>query len=209
MTAWELDIRLIIAFLGPSLAFLVWIGQRFFEDRRKQRDSEREKNNLIRALYAEIDFNTSDMEVFLDQSPPTRKLRRAIKANRNLIPHVTDARHTAYYNNLIADLWVISDHLMAKIVLFYGQLEKIRVQVEGLNYPSFQTLSDDGRFFAVDVIRRSSLDALMSGRELLADLEYEYPHLGLHRHVRPEHESLEDLKQRWVNLDTKLVALKY
>ena len=72
-----------------------------------------------------------------------------------------------------------------------------------------RTLSDDGRFYAVDVIRRSSLDALMSGRDLLADLEYEYSHLGLHRHVRPEHESLEDLKQRWVNLDTKLVALKY
>ncbi len=208
MTAFDLDIRFILAFLAPSIAFVFWMVQRRFEDQRKQRDSLREKNNLIRALYAEIDFNTADMEVFLDKSPPSSVIRAALEKNVNLVPHVTDARHTVFYSNLIEDLWVISDHLMAKIVLFYGLLEKNRIQVEGLNLPSYKTLSTAGRFNAVDVIRRTLLDAWFAGHDLLQALEREYPELALERHLRLQDEGIIELKQRQIALDNRMSTLK-
>ena len=36
---------------------------------------------------------------------------------------------------------VISDDLMSQIVQFYGLLEKIKMQVEGLNAKSYSTLA--------------------------------------------------------------------
>ena len=199
----DLLLSLSIGALGPSVAFIAWWFQ-YSSNRQRQHDNELAKNNLVRALYAEIDFNTSDMEIFLKESANGVELWQAIKENIHLIPFVTDARHRAFYDNLVGDLWVISDRLMAKIVLFYGLLEKISVQVEGLNNPSYLTLSDEGRFRAVDVIKQTSLDALLTGRDLLFELEHEYTDLSLHRYIRPANESDSDLKLRSQEFERKL-----
>lgn len=208
MSALELDIRFILAFLAPSIAFGFWFVRRWFEDRRHRDDQSRRKNNIIRALYSEIDFNTADMELFLEKSPSAGVLKEALEVNPKLVPHVTDARHTVLYTSLIGDIYVISDGLMAKIVLFYGYLEKIRVQVEGLNYPSFATLSPNGKFNAVDVIRRSAFDAKLSGYDLLRALEAEYPKLNLRRHKRLEGESDETIRERKKAFEHKLSQIK-
>ena len=84
------------------------------------------QDNLVRAIYAEIDFNTTDMEIFLMKSPSLPVLRKAMVERDNLINHITDARHAWFYSSRISEMYVISDDLMSQIVQFYGLLEKIK-----------------------------------------------------------------------------------
>ena len=43
--------------------------------------------NLVRAIYAEIDFNTTDVEIFLTKSPSRPVLRKAMAERDDLILH--------------------------------------------------------------------------------------------------------------------------
>jgi hypothetical protein len=64
------------------------------EDRKNAHAKVLKQDNLVRAIYAEIDFNTTGMEIFLTKSPSLPVLRKAMAERDDLIPHITDARHT-------------------------------------------------------------------------------------------------------------------
>ena len=74
--------------------------------------------NLVRAIYAEIDFNTTDMKIFLTKSPSLPVLRKAIAERDDLILHITDVRQTWFYSSRISEMHVKSDDLMSQIVQF-------------------------------------------------------------------------------------------
>ena len=57
----KFTLSLITAILG----FGIWNIQRFMEDRKNANAKVLKQDNLVRAIYAEIDFNTTDMEIFL------------------------------------------------------------------------------------------------------------------------------------------------
>ena len=61
----KFTLSLITAILG----FGIWNIQRFMEDRKNANAKALKQDNLVRAIYAEIDFNTIDMEIFLTKSP--------------------------------------------------------------------------------------------------------------------------------------------
>ena len=85
----KFKLSLITAILG----FGIWNIQRFMEDRKNAHAKVLKQDNLVRAIYAEIDFNTTDMEIFLTKSPSLPVLRKATAERDDLIPHITDARH--------------------------------------------------------------------------------------------------------------------
>ncbi|MFW8637235.1 hypothetical protein [Cribrihabitans pelagius] len=176
-----METKLLIAVIGPTLGFFLWFGKRLFDDWRAARRARRDKRNLIRALYAEIDFNTRDMERFLAKSVSSEKLRATLEAYPKLIPHITDARHTEIYRTRIAEVHNVADGALFALVDFYGTLERIRVQVEGVNLPSYGTLTLEGRINAVEVIRRTAGTAQARGVSLLQRFERDFPDLGLHR----------------------------
>lgn len=163
---------------------LVWGIGRGWEVWTERQTNVQVQNNLVRALFAEIDFNQRDMERFLRDSPSAEVIRAAIAANPKLVPHITDARHTEIYRSRMGEIHNISDRILRQTVEFYGLLEKIRVQVEAVNYPSFKTLSTEGRVNAVDVIRRTAHHAAIRGDALLAGYDREYPNLQLERLAR-------------------------
>ena len=72
----------------------IWNIQRFIEDRKNAHAKVLKKDNLVRAFYAEIDFNTTDLEIFLTKSPSLPLLCKAMAERDELIPHITDALHT-------------------------------------------------------------------------------------------------------------------
>lgn len=162
----------------------------------------------MRAIYAEIDFNTTDMEIFLTKSPSLPVLRKAMSEREDLIPHITDARHTWFYSSRISEMHVISDDLMSQIVQFYGLLEKIKMQVEGLNAQSYSTLSASGRFKVVVLIRNTAEEAWLCGKDLLRGLEHAYHDLGLARYQRPELVDMTTLRERMVALETRIETAK-
>ena len=174
----KFTLSLITAILG----FGIWNIQRFMEDRKNANAKALKQDNLVRAIYAEIDFNTTDMEIFLTKSPSLSVLRQTMAERDDLIPHITDARHTWFYSLRISEMHVISDDLMSQIVQFYGLLEKIKMQVEGLNAKSYGTLGSAGRFKVVVFIRYTAVEAWLCGKELLRELEHAYTKLGLVRY---------------------------
>ena len=200
----KFPLSLITAILG----FGIWNIQRFMEDRKNPNAKALKQDNLVRAIYAEIDFNTTDMEIFLTKSPSLSVLRQAMAERDDLIPHITDARHTWFYSSRISEMHVISDDLMSQIVQFYGLLEKIKMQVEGLNAKSYGTLSSAGRFKVVVLIRNTAEEAWLCGKELLRELEHAYTKLKLVRYQRPELVELETLRTRMMALETRIEAVK-
>ena len=110
----KFTLSLITAILG----FGIWNIQRCTEDRKNTHAKVLKQDNLVRAIYAEIDFNTTDMEIFLTKSPSLPVLRKAMAERDDLIPHITDARHTWFYSSRISEMHVISDDLMSQIVQF-------------------------------------------------------------------------------------------
>lgn len=205
----DIDIRFFLVFLAPTLGFAVWFGKRWMEDRREQTRLKAAQDNLVRALYAEIDFNTYDMNVFLQKSPSQSVLREKLAADTQLVPHITDARHTEIYRNKINEVHSISDGSLQLTVHFYGLLEKIRVQIDGINLPSYRTLSLEGRLNAVDVIRRTAKEAELCGDLLLRKLESDHFELKLERFDRPSDRlSIEELSDRAIALQARLEAFK-
>lgn len=200
----KFTLSLITAILG----FGIWNIQRFIEDRRNAHAKVLKQDNLVRAIYAEIDFNTTDMEIFLTKSPSLPVLRKAMSEREDLIPHITDARHTWFYSSRISEMHVISDDLMSQIVQFYGLLEKIKMQVEGLNAQSYSTLSASGRFKVVVLIRNTAEEAWLCGKDLLRGLEHVYHDLGLARYQRPELVDMTTLRERMVALETRIETAK-
>ena len=204
MIFYKFTLSLITAILG----FGIWNIQRFIEDRRNAHAKVLKQDNLVRAIYAEIDFNTTDMEIFLTKSPSLPVLRKAMSEREDLIPHITDARHTWFYSSRISEMHVISDDLMSQIVQFYGLLEKIKMQVEGLNAQSYSTLSASGRFKVVVLIRNTAEEAWLCGKDLLRGLECAYHDLGLARYQRPELVDMTKLRERMVALETRIETAK-
>ena len=66
----KFTLSLITAILG----FGVWNIQRFMEDRKNAHAKVLKQDNLVRAIYAEIDFNTTDVEIVPNEEPVTARV---------------------------------------------------------------------------------------------------------------------------------------
>jgi len=92
----------------------------------------RRRSAFIRALFAEIEFNTDELRVFTAQRRPKADLEAFFAGGADRRPHITDARHTIIYQRNIDLISFVDDGLVRKIVAFYGELEKLKAQVDGL-----------------------------------------------------------------------------
>ena len=116
----KFTLSLITAILG----FGIWNIQRFMEDRKNANAKALKQDNLVRAIYAEIDFNTTDMEIFLTKSPSLSVLRQAMAERGDLIPHITDARHTWFYTHGFLKCMLSLMILCPKLCSFTGCWKK-------------------------------------------------------------------------------------
>ena len=177
----DIEAKFWIALITAILGFGAWFIKRLLDDRRDNLRDKVAQDNLVRALFAEIDFNTRDMEAFLQVSPPLSLIREKLEQNPRLVPHITDARHTEIYRGRLDQLHSVPDGALQRIVNFYGLLEKIRVQIEGINLPSYQTISVEGRLNGMRVIRKTAFKAKQCGEQLLEIFKQQYPELELER----------------------------
>ena len=165
-------------------AFVIWILTRWVESFRAWQRDRREKDNFIRALFAEVDFNTRDLEGFQMNSASLAHIEKALRADKALRPHITDARHTLVYASNIGKVHFLDDDLAARLVLFYGLLEKIKAQVDGVNLPSFATVSANGKIATIKELIENVKECEKAGNLLLSKLAESYPKLSLIRHHR-------------------------
>ena len=159
---------------------LLWFATRAYELWRRAQDRRAQREALIHALFAEIDYNTIDLEDFVRISRPTLEtLRTRFQQDPALVPHVTDARHTVIYRERIKEIHDIGERNIAQVVAFYGELEKIKNRIDAIQQASFLTISPEGRFQAIQRIYDRAEDAAERGRRLLEALARDHAHLDL------------------------------
>lgn len=162
----------------------LWVATQVYQLFRDLYRQRIEKINLVRALFAEIDFNTKDLHIFAKNSASLKDLERKLREDPVLVPHITDAHHTLIYKSNITNLPYISNTIIAQLVLYYGLLDKIKEQIDGLNQHSFRTVSAQGRYITIKRILDNVKECEAVGNEILLMFTISYKKLGLTRQYR-------------------------
>jgi hypothetical protein len=166
------------------VTILLWICSRAYDFWIKHVSRAAERNAFLRAIYAEVDFNTFDMTRFLDSTVSIDLLAPHLE-RADYIPHITDARHTEIYRSRITELDALSgrygrhENLVGSLVQFYGELEKVTQQIEGLSKPSFVQISPKGKAGTINRIYKTCAVCEGLGKGILSKMEKSYPRLGL------------------------------
>ncbi|MEM9717470.1 MAG: hypothetical protein AAF826_13225 [Pseudomonadota bacterium] len=113
----------------------------------------RERRNLVQALYAEIDFNTSELEVFLGSFGDMEALKQRIEDKATEIPHIADARHTIVYTQNVPRLGILKPAIISRLIEFYGLMNGIKEHIDSLNRTSYEKLQPEFKFKMVEHIK--------------------------------------------------------
>lgn len=172
------------AAVTASVSVVIWVATRLFDWIKDWRATRRENRNYIRALYAEIDFNTYDMELFQSQSASIKAVVDKVRSTQDFIPHITDARHTDIYRSDVSKITYVNNDLTGQLVCFYGFLEKLKTQIDGIHLKSFTLISADGREATIREIFKTVGECATLGQTILGVMELEYSALTLRRTQR-------------------------
>lgn len=178
--------------LAAAASILLWILTRWVEIIATWRRKRHYRAALIRSLYAEIDFNTRDLQFFIENSADLSAVEARLSQSPAYLPHLTDAHHTKVYSARIDDLHMLEDGLTARLVLFYGMLDKIKVQIDGINLKSYASVSVGGKMTVLRRIIANVQETEEQGQLILTLFAQKYPKYGLARHAR----RLTDTRQR-------------
>lgn len=191
---------------------LLWVASRGFDLWVSYRRRVADRDAFIRAIYAEVDFNTFDMTRFLDATVPVERLATLFE-NKDFVPHITDARHNDVYKSRINELhFVVAGQaddasLVGDLVRFYGELEKVVQQIEGLGKDSFKMISVPGKAATMAHIYNTCGACEQIGRKILSKMEVRFEHLRLSRNEAKEQVSgsnISELRQRLAALSSDL-----
>ena len=184
--------RTLAAFIAASVAIVLWVLTRLAEALFACQQERAARHGLVRALFAEIDYNARDLEIFIAESPSKEEIRDALDRKPDLVPHVTDARHMAFYRSRTLDLVRLDNGrltgesgLIPRIVHVYGLLGNIEARVEGISADSFRTISLDGKVRVMVGLKDAAEEAHVASINVMAAMQRVYPRLHLARYDRP------------------------
>lgn len=180
------------AFITAASAVALWMLTQWFELVTNWVRTRKAQKNLIRSLFAEVDFNTRDLEFFVRNSADMSAIEARLLEDKRYLPHITDAHHTIIYTANIENLHHLNNALAARLVLFYGLLDKIKAQIDGINLASFAAVSAAGKLTVVKRVTENVKECQTEGENILREFSKTYSKLGLTRHVR----RLVDTKQK-------------
>ncbi|KAB7616066.1 hypothetical protein F9L33_04710 [Amylibacter sp. SFDW26] len=172
------------AIITASASLFIWVATQWVRMLRNHYQRLAERRNLVHALFSEIDFNTKDLLFFVEKSVTLKQLETEFDKNPALIPHITDAHHTLIYTYNIDKLHYIDDHLITRLVVFYGLLEKIKEQIDGLNRPSYASISARGKYITLTSLLDNAAEAEKIGCSILKEFQDKYQKLNLTREFR-------------------------
>lgn len=180
------NVKIGTAILAGIVAIFLFILGKGYELTRDFLRIRRLRRNLIRALYAEIDFNTRDLTRFVNETDINYVIKR-LREDPDRIPLITDARHTLFYTSRLPEMQFVSNRVIGRIVHFYGRLERLRVQIESIGAEAYMTLDVDARIAVVQRVFKTANTCKNAGEGLMKAMENDYTGLHLERlRERPE-----------------------
>ena len=190
------------AAITAAVTITLWFANKVLERDAESKNRETARENFVRALFAEVDFNTRDMEEFISNPVSVNAVVTKVSSELTFVPHITDARHTEIYKSNIGLVNFAGDGYLAEIVYFYGLLERIKGQIDGVYLPSYINISGQGRANVINRIYDDARSCARSGEIILERMEHEYPGFRLKRKIRTTSAAASDasLKLRYDNL---------
>ena len=180
MTENHLSSAVDIGLLGAISALGLWFLSRTFEICHGLLNRRRGRSSVLRSLFAEVDYNTRDMEIFLEQSPQIEDIEVKLH-DSNFVPHITDARQTAIFHANLHLLHHMQDELIQDLVAFYGDLEKLRARIDGITKPSYKSISVEGQINVIRRIYDKCEECQKNGQRILCMMMKAHPNLKLER----------------------------
>lgn len=198
--------QLLGSLVAASTAFTIWILGQFIAIFAGFRKKAKEKEKFVRSLYAEIDFNTTDMSIFLASPISYETFRERVRENPEFTPHITDARHTHIYMKNIDSISATGSEYVGDVVYFYGVLDKITSKIDGIYLKSFTNISLEGKEGIIRSLYDHAEEAKLTGKNLLKTMERRYKNYKLKRKNRaiglPKAEN-ETLEQRYASFQSQ------
>ena len=161
-------------------AVALWVASRCIDYFNAIRRNKKIRSNLVRSLFAEIEYNTQDLKDFLNQSPNIEIFEEKL-IDPEFTPHITDARHTRVYRENISLLHNVKDTLIQKLITFYGDLAKISAQIDGILMPSYKSISVEGQVNVIRILYERCAMCKKQGDDLVKEMKAAYPELELGR----------------------------
>ncbi|MEO0343577.1 MAG: hypothetical protein AAF198_09070 [Pseudomonadota bacterium] len=134
----------------------------------------RERKNLVQALYAEVDFNTNELDEFLQSFIDLDGLKTRLEKGTTKIPHIADARHTIVYSDNVSRLGILKPTIIARLIEFYGLMNGIKEHIDSLNRPSFELLKPKFKYSMVAHIKDQCEKAMSKGLDLKVKMRMTY-----------------------------------
>jgi hypothetical protein len=166
------------AVLAPLLAagvFAAYFVKHVTEALARRKTTALKAERLICALYAEIKANADDLARFVAASPPLERVKQAVRDNPSFRPHFTNAPHRTVYGSHITELASLPRQVILNVVAFYCQLDRLSELTYGLERPSFESISPEGREQVMAELWQAVERGLVLGREVMHGLEIHAP----------------------------------
>jgi len=189
-----------------SVTISVWILSRLVEWGSGVWTRLQSRKAFLRALFAEIDLNTKDLEIFVEEAPDRETIELRV-SDLSVIPHITDARHTQIYNGQLHSLHSLDNELIREVVTFYASLDKILSQINGISQESYKSISVEGRVNVMIILISTCADCAERGIKILDAMHIRHGNLKLERHKRAAVETtarVQPLKDRLTKLSSEL-----
>ncbi len=176
------------ALIAPLLAvvvFALYFVKHVIEALARRENEARKAERLICALYAEIKANTDDLSDFIANSPSLERAKQAVRDNPEFRPHITNAPHRLVYSSHMGELASLPRAVILQVVAFYCHLDRLSELIHGLERPSFDKISNEGRAEVIGELWRAVEHGAALGREVLHALEVHAPLDLVNDAIRP------------------------
>ncbi len=176
------------ALIAPMLAvvvFALYFVKHVIEALARRENEARKAERLICALYAEIKANTDDLSNFIANSPSLERVKQAVRDNPEFRPHITNAPHRIVYGSHLTELASLPRAVILQVVAFYCHLDRLSELIYGLERPSFDKISDEGRAEVIGELWQAVEHGAAMGREVLHALEVHAPLHLINDAIRP------------------------
>lgn len=174
------DVTNLFATLGLALGILGLLARFAHQDYQSWKHRKQSRTAFIRALFAEIDHNIWEMELFATNLPNLHEIQDKL-TQEDYRPHIRFAPHTHVYRSNLQNLHYLDDSTMQFIINLYSRYDDIVLQCDGIALSSFKAIDVEGQVVVIDRILRTHEECLSIGKLIIAKLANQNKKLSLRR----------------------------
>lgn len=162
--------------IGAIVAGAVAVTLYTLKERKTAKDEQRRKlddqSKHIRALYAEVRFNLTDLRNFDRLSTQKDELIKKVQDDLSYVPYATIMLQSDIYKSKVDIISYLDNEYISDVVNFYGKLDAIKIQLESLSTDAYKNITPSARGNAINEIFIDVSDGIKIGKILLDKIRH-------------------------------------